>query len=165
MRKTKALICTVYPSIANTSFFSPIPTFYYKKASELGICGQRRPRSACASAQSDQGLRCPLTKSLNFIECINREQYPDETSRMRELNLNAHLAHAQGTFLPCGAPYCPLKWIQDRIRNESIRPSSMNSLVSTDSVRRYQMLKSVCAFLQSSKGISMPAYKTLRQLG
>ena len=26
-----------------------------------GICGQRRPRSDCASAQSDQGLRCPLT--------------------------------------------------------------------------------------------------------
>ena len=31
-----------------------------KKASSC-ICGQRRPRSACAYAQSDQGLHCPLT--------------------------------------------------------------------------------------------------------
>ena len=28
------------------------------------ICGQRRPWSACANAQADQGLRCPLTKSM-----------------------------------------------------------------------------------------------------
>ena len=30
----------------------------------LGICGQRRPRSACASAQSDQGIHCPLTEII-----------------------------------------------------------------------------------------------------
>ena len=29
------------------------------------ICGQRRPRSDCASAQSDLGLRCSLTQSFN----------------------------------------------------------------------------------------------------
>ena len=29
------------------------------------ICGPRRPRSACTSAQSDKGLRCPLTESLD----------------------------------------------------------------------------------------------------
>ena len=40
------------------------------------ICGQRRPRSACASAQTDQGLRCPLTESLDTTECINGEQIP-----------------------------------------------------------------------------------------
>ena len=39
-----------------------------------GICGQRRPRSACASAQSDQGLPCPLTESLDPTECMNVEQ-------------------------------------------------------------------------------------------
>ena len=36
------------------------------------ICGQRKPRSACASAQSDLGLCCPLTESLNtghFFVC------------------------------------------------------------------------------------------------
>ena len=31
-----------------------------------GICGQQRPRSACAFAQSDQGLHCSLTESLNI---------------------------------------------------------------------------------------------------
>ena len=31
-----------------------------------GMCRQRRPRSACASAQSDQGFRCPQTESLLY---------------------------------------------------------------------------------------------------
>ena len=39
-----------------------------------GICGQRRSRSACASAQSDQGLQCPLTDSLDTTECMTGEQ-------------------------------------------------------------------------------------------
>ena len=34
-------------------------------------CGQRRPRSVCAPAQSDQGLRCPSPKSLDTSERIN----------------------------------------------------------------------------------------------
>ena len=38
------------------------------------MCGQQRPRSDCASAQSDQGLHCPLTESLDTTECMNREQ-------------------------------------------------------------------------------------------
>ena len=48
---------------------------YHKNVSS-GICGQRRPRTACASAQSDQPLRCPLTESLDTTECINGEQMP-----------------------------------------------------------------------------------------
>ena len=32
----------------------------------LGICGQRKPRSACASPQSDQGIHCPLTESFRL---------------------------------------------------------------------------------------------------
>ena len=42
----------------------------------LGICRQQRPRSACASAQSDQGLHCMLTESLDTTECKNGEQRP-----------------------------------------------------------------------------------------
>ena len=38
------------------------------------ICGQRRSRSACASAQSDQSLTCPLTESLDATEYFNGEQ-------------------------------------------------------------------------------------------
>ena len=41
-----------------------------------GICGQRRPRSVCASAQSDQGIHCPLTEALATSECMNRERRP-----------------------------------------------------------------------------------------
>ena len=33
-----------------------------------GICGQRRPRSACAFAQSDRALHCPLTEPLDTTE-------------------------------------------------------------------------------------------------
>ena len=36
-----------------------------------GICGQRRHKSGCAFAQPDQGLRCPLRKSSDTIECIH----------------------------------------------------------------------------------------------
>ena len=37
------------------------------------ICGQQRPRSACASAQSDQGLHYPLTESFDTTEYNNSE--------------------------------------------------------------------------------------------
>ena len=43
----------------------------------LGICRQRKPRSACVSAQCDQDLRCPLTESLCTMEYINGEQMPE----------------------------------------------------------------------------------------
>ena len=32
--------------------------------------------SACSSAQSGQGLHCPLTESLDTTECMNGEQRP-----------------------------------------------------------------------------------------
>ena len=39
-----------------------------------GKCEQEGPRSACAFAQSDTGLHCQLTESLDTRECINGEQ-------------------------------------------------------------------------------------------
>ena len=50
------------------------------------ICRQRMPRSACASAQSDQGLRCPQTESLGIKDCFSGGQYPDETD-----DVNPHI--------------------------------------------------------------------------
>ena len=44
-------------------------------------CGQRKPRSACASAQSDQGLHCPLTESMDSTE----SKGPSDTLRMRKI--------------------------------------------------------------------------------
>ena len=44
------------------------------------LAGRKRPdidfSRILASAQSDQGLHCPLTESLDTIECINGEQRP-----------------------------------------------------------------------------------------
>ena len=40
----------------------------------IRLYGQRSPRSDCALAQSDQGLHCPLTESLDTTECMNGEQ-------------------------------------------------------------------------------------------
>ena len=40
------------------------------------ICGQQRLRSANVSMQSDQGLHCLLTESLDTTECMNGEQRP-----------------------------------------------------------------------------------------
>ena len=58
-----------------------------------GICGQRRPGSACASAQSDQGLCCPLTESLDTVECINGEQMPG-WDFVHARDESVHFAHA-----------------------------------------------------------------------
>ena len=38
------------------------------------LYGQQRASSDCAFAQSDQALCCPLTDSMDSIECINGEQ-------------------------------------------------------------------------------------------
>ena len=53
------------------------------------ICRQRWPRSACAPAQSDQGLHCPLAKLLDTTERINGEQRPgwDFAHAQGDLNL------------------------------------------------------------------------------
>ena len=38
----------------------------------LSIYGQRKPRSACASAQSDQVLRCPQTDFFGYYRMFQR---------------------------------------------------------------------------------------------
>ena len=43
-----------------------------------GKCGQGRPRTACISMQSGQGLHCLLTKSLDTTECKESKD-PDES--------------------------------------------------------------------------------------
>ena len=41
-----------------------------------GICGQRRPKSACVSVQSPKGLYCPLSETLDTTIRMNEEQKP-----------------------------------------------------------------------------------------
>ena len=63
------------------------------------ICGHQRPRSACASAQSDQGLRCLQTESLDTIECLDGEKCLDETFLRVQDDVKQHiLCMLQGTF-------------------------------------------------------------------
>ena len=45
-------------------------------SSDIKCMRQRRRRSDCAFVQSDLGLHCPLTESLDAIECINGEKMP-----------------------------------------------------------------------------------------
>ena len=64
-----------------------------------GICGQRRPWSACAFAQSDQGLHCPLTESLDTIECMNGEQRPGWYLAHSQDGLNLRISRMfEGSF-------------------------------------------------------------------
>ena len=58
-----------------------ILSIYVKNVSS-SICGQRKPRSACAFAQSDQVFRCPQTDFLDTIECYNESKCPDETAHV-----------------------------------------------------------------------------------
>ena len=43
---------------------------------DLGMVGERSPRSDCASAQYDPGLHCPPKESLNITECMLGKQRP-----------------------------------------------------------------------------------------
>ena len=66
-----------------------------------GICGQRRPSSACASAQSNRALCCPLTESMDTIEYIRGERMSSECD----------FAHAwdesESAFCACSrTPFC-----------------------------------------------------------
>ena len=47
------------------------------------ICGQRMSRSACASAQSDQGLHCPQTEILDTTKCMTGSQDWIVNARMK----------------------------------------------------------------------------------
>ena len=64
----------------------------------LGICGQPRPRSACASAQSDQGLHYPLTESLDSTGCMNGEQRLGRYFVHAQHDLNLHILHVRRHF-------------------------------------------------------------------
>ena len=74
-----------------------------------GICGQRRLRSACASAQSNQRLHCPLTESVDTIKCINGEQKLGRVlaHAQNEWCESEHFAYARRRFFAWRGPYGP----------------------------------------------------------
>ena len=49
------------------------------------MCGQQRPQSDFASAQSDLGLCCPSRESSDTIECINGELWLHVTALLCDM--------------------------------------------------------------------------------
>ena len=65
----------------------------------LGKCGQRRARSDCAEAQSDQGLCCPLPQSLNTLEYFNWAHWPGCDLAHAHINMDPRISRMlEGTF-------------------------------------------------------------------
>ena len=69
------------------------------------IYGQQRPESACASAQSNQGLRCPSTETFDTIECANGEQMPrSDFAHARDGSESVHFAYVRRPFFAWRGP-------------------------------------------------------------
>ena len=92
------------------------------KMVSLGMWGQQRPRPTCTFLQSDKGLYCPLTESLDTIECIDGQWRLKDT-------LSMHRMMWIGTFCAClKALFCmhgPLIsvficWCSSRLVNVSV---------------------------------------------
>ena len=64
-----------------------------------GIYKQRRSWSDCASAQSDQDLRCPQIKSFNTLECFSWGQMPEWDCASTKRRESAPFAHARRHFV------------------------------------------------------------------
>ena len=65
------------------------------------IYGQLRPRSACASAQADHGLHCPLTESVDTVVSVDEKRMlrSDCTHAHANLDLHVRCSHiVQGPF-------------------------------------------------------------------
>ena len=71
------------------------------QSQQNGYCAQRRHRSACASAQSDQSLRCPHEQTLGPQLPIERTTKTDQTGRMPRLIwvFAGHKGHSVGFVL------------------------------------------------------------------
>ena len=76
-----------------------------------GICGQRTS-SACPSANSDQGVHCPLTESLDTTEFMNGEhitktslfKYTENFNhqKWKFSDKNSDISHTSGQNIDCG---------------------------------------------------------------
>ena len=83
------------------------------------LCAQRRPRSACASAQSDQSLCCALNGELRTQAFFMRTAKTDQNGRMRlkyesEVSNNSSITDKTDclpSFLACLIGRAPWSWI------------------------------------------------------
>ena len=74
------------------------------------ICGQRRLRSSCASAQSDRGIHSPLTKSLDTTLMYEwRAKAPMIFYACTGWSESAHFARVQRHFFAWRSPHWPVR--------------------------------------------------------
>ena len=86
------VFCYLYDSLSSCEPGHAETRFFFD------IWGQRRPRSACASAQSDQGLHYPLIESLDTTESMMESEGSDDTSRVQDV-VNPYIVRMlEGTF-------------------------------------------------------------------
>ena len=81
-----------------------------KWAVSLGICRQRRPRSAGTSTQSDQGLPRALTEPFDTTGCMNGEQSLDETLRMCRMITICIFCTCSKALFPLTLPIWMSQW-------------------------------------------------------
>ena len=55
-----------------------LPSDAQRGKGALCNCGQRRPRSACAFAQADQGFRCLQKKLMDNVEYVYKQECSDQ---------------------------------------------------------------------------------------
>ena len=118
----------------------PIPSYVgpcHAKNVSSGKCGQQRPRSDCASAQSDLGLRCPLTEPLDTTECMNGEKRPGWYFAHAQYELNLRILRMfENTFsldatkfiayvsrLKIKKTCCPDRWRRQNARSGGQNPA------------------------------------------
>ena len=58
-------------AVCKSLLLSPV---IVKEIDHYYICEQRRPRSACASILSEQGLRSPFIESMDTIQFTNEQK-------------------------------------------------------------------------------------------
>ena len=92
---------------------------------DFRACEQRRLRSACAYAQSDQSIRCPLIESLDTTEYMNEEQWPVYFAHAQDDRNLRILRMFEGTFCltrPIQAVYKKKVFWQMQSVKSQIRP-------------------------------------------
>ena len=116
-----------------------------------GICAQQRPRSACAFAQSDQGIHCPVTESLDTIECISGEQMPGwHFVHVWNEFESVHFAHARRhIFTWCG----PHSVDQDQTANGAVWSGSTLSAIQPVDFRHITSSPNLLKIKNKYKGL------------
>ena len=107
-----------------------------------GICEQQRPRWACASTQSDQGFCCPLTETVDTIECINGGKMPGDFANAWDEFGSVHFANAQRQHSSSCGPHYKLQHENRDLeafesRKSAARAICSGSLIKAVSVREW----------------------------